>query len=564
MEDGRSDAKEASMVELAASLEKVRQIEGGGDGDNVDGNKKLWGLLRLFMACMVSGGIQYGWALQLSLLSPYSQTLGIPHQYVSLTWICGPIAGFVVQPIVGYYSDRCTARMGRRRPFILVGCIIICVSVLLIGFSADIGRALGDTKEHCSVSTGPRWAAAAIYIVGFWFLDFANNTVQGPARAMMADLSAGNHGPNVGQAVFCLWMAIGNVLGYTAGANGKWHEWFPWLKTHACCDACANLKGAFLTAVLLIIISMTVTLYLAGEKQLDKADFQASSGHGCISAFGDLFKSLKNLPPPMFKLLAVTGITWLAWFPFFQYDTDWMGREIYHGVPQGPKASVYDAGVREGAIGLLLGSITLGATSFLIPKLCRKLTSKVVWSISNFMVFGIMTAMVVVGLISTKGYNAALTANLTGPDPKLKAIALTLFALIGIPQAVLFSVPWAVASEVVAAEEDDGQGQGLAIGVLNIAIVVPQVFNLLAWQLVRLFVNWGLTFNLFLSIALYAADHRAHRRPARQGLREGQHAGVRRGRRLRVHLRHPGAHPAAQNKGQFQRRRHGRRALIWR
>lgn len=61
--------------------------------------------------------------------------------------------------------------------------------MLLIGFSADIGRALGDTKEHCSVSTGPRWAAAAIYIVGFWFLDFANNTVQGPARAMMADLS---------------------------------------------------------------------------------------------------------------------------------------------------------------------------------------------------------------------------------------------------------------------------------------------------------------------------------------------------------------------------------------
>lgn len=74
MEDGRSDAKEASMAELAASLEKVRQIEGG--GDNVDGQKKLWGLLRLFMACMVSGGIQYGWALQLSLLSPYSQVRG--------------------------------------------------------------------------------------------------------------------------------------------------------------------------------------------------------------------------------------------------------------------------------------------------------------------------------------------------------------------------------------------------------------------------------------------------------------------------------------------------------
>ncbi|XP_047043884.1 sucrose transport protein SUT5-like [Lolium rigidum] len=430
-------------------------------------------LLRMFLACMVSGGIQYGWALQLSLLSPYAQTLGIPHQYVSLTWICGPIAGFVVQPLVGYYSDRCTARMGRRRPFILAGCLIICLSVLMIGFSADLGRRFGDTKEHCGTTTGSRWAAATVYIVGFWFLDFANNTVQGPARAMMADLSAGDYGPNVGQAIFAVWMAIGNILGYTAGANGKWHQWFPWLKTAACCDACANLKGAFLTAVVLIAISMTVTMYMADEKQLDKADVESASGHGCISVFGDLFKSLKNMPPVLYKVLAVTFITWLAWFPFLQYDTDWMGREVYHGVPQGPKADIYNAGVREGAIGLLLCSVVLGVTSFLIPTLCRKLTSKVVWSISNFLVFGIMTAMVILSLVSTKGYNASLTAGLNGPNRTIKALALTLFALMGIPQAVLFSVPWAVASELTT--QEDGGGQGLAIGVLNIAIVMPQL-----------------------------------------------------------------------------------------
>ncbi|KAM0917399.1 hypothetical protein ACQ4PT_009534 [Festuca glaucescens] len=431
-------------------------------------------LLRMFLACMVSGGIQYGWALQLSLLSPYAQTLGIPHQFVSLTWICGPIAGFVMQPLVGYYSDRCTARMGRRRPFILAGCLIICLSVLMIGFSADLGRRFGDTKEHCgTTTTSPRWAAAAVYIVGFWFLDFANNTVQGPARAMMADLSAGDYGPNVGQAIFAVWMAIGNILGYTAGANGKWHQWFPWLKTAACCDACANLKGAFLTAVVLIAISMTVTMYLADEKQLDKADVEAASGRGFISVFGDLFNSLKNMPPVMYKVLTVTFVTWLAWFPFLQYDTDWMGREVYHGVPLGPKADVYNEGIREGAIGLLLCSVVLGVTSFLIPTLCRKLTSKVVWSISNFMVFGIMTAMVILGLVSTKGYNASLTAGLTGPNHTIKALALTLFALIGIPQAVLFSVPWAVASELTT--QEDGGGQGLAIGVLNIAIVVPQL-----------------------------------------------------------------------------------------
>ncbi|XP_040376942.1 sucrose transport protein SUT5 [Oryza brachyantha] len=478
MEEGRGDREKCTdggwTAQRASNGGVV--VGGNGDGDGDDAGKSLRRIVRLFFACMVAGGIQYGWALQLSLLSPYSQTLGISHSYVSLTWICGPIAGFVVQPIVGYYSDRCTMKMGRRRPFILVGCLIICISVMVIGFSADIGRHLGDTKEHCSTYNGPRWSAAMVYIVGFWFLDFANNTVQGPARAMMADLSAGRHGPNVGQSIFSLWMAIGSVVGYLSGANGKWHEWFPSLKTAACCDACANLKGAFFTAVLLIVVSMSVTMYLADEVALDKQDVGASSGSGGggCAVFVDLFKSLKNLPPTMFRVLAVTAITWLSWFPFIQYNTDWMGREIYHGDPQGTAAAadVYDAGVREGAMGLLFCSVALGATSFAIPKLCRKLTSKVVWSISSFLVFALMAVMVVVGTVSMRGYRPSLAAGLTGPDPTLKGVALAVFALIGIPQAVLFSVPWAVASEVTA---EEGGGQGLAIGVLNIAIVVPQL-----------------------------------------------------------------------------------------
>ena len=83
---------------------------------------------------------------------------------------------------------------------------------------------------------------------------------------------------------------------------------FPWLKTAACCDACANLKGAFLTAVLIIIVTMTVTMLLADEKH---HVVNAASAHGCISVFADLFKTLKNMPPSMFKVLAVTFVTWV-------------------------------------------------------------------------------------------------------------------------------------------------------------------------------------------------------------------------------------------------------------
>jgi solute carrier family 45 protein 1/2/4 len=125
---------------------------------------------------------------------------------------------------------------------------MICAAVTLIGFSADLGYFLGDTTEHCRTYKGSRYRAATVFILGFWMLDLANNTVQGPARALLADLS-GPDQCNSANAIFCSWMAVGNILGFSAGASGNWHKWFPFLTTRACCEACGNLKAAFLVAV---------------------------------------------------------------------------------------------------------------------------------------------------------------------------------------------------------------------------------------------------------------------------------------------------------------------------
>jgi solute carrier family 45, member 1/2/4 len=56
---------------------------------------------------------------------------------------------------------------------------------------------------------------------------------------------------------------------------------------------------------------MTVTLCVANEEQLEEKNVDKSAGRGCSSAFGDLFRSLKNLPPSMYKVLAVTAVTWV-------------------------------------------------------------------------------------------------------------------------------------------------------------------------------------------------------------------------------------------------------------
>ena len=53
-------------------------------------------LRQLFRVASVAGGIQFGWALQLSLLTPYVQQLGIPHAWASIIWLCGPLSGLFV------------------------------------------------------------------------------------------------------------------------------------------------------------------------------------------------------------------------------------------------------------------------------------------------------------------------------------------------------------------------------------------------------------------------------------------------------------------------------------
>ncbi|KAH0869555.1 hypothetical protein HID58_076577 [Brassica napus] len=508
-------------------------------------------LVTLVLSCTVAAGVQFGWALQLSLLTPYIQTLGISHAFSSFIWLCGPITGLVVQPCVGIWSDKCTSKYGRRRPFILVGSLMISIAVIIIGFSADIGYLLGDTKEHCSTFKGTRTRAAFVFILGFWLLDLANNTVQGPARALLADLS-GPDQRNTANAVFCLWMAIGNILGFSAGASGRWQEWFPFLTSRACCAACGNLKAAFLLAVVFLTICTLVTIYFAKEIPLasskptripDSAplldDLQpeglehSKSNHGAANGINyerverdmdghleksnnehqdetfidgpgsvlvNLLTSLRHLPPAMHSVLIVMALTWLSWFPFFLFDTDWMGREVYHGDPTGDslRVELYDQGVREGAFGLLLNSVVLGISSFLIEPMCQRMGARAVWALSNFTVFACMAGTALISLMSLRDNSKGIEHIIDGNETTRTA-AIIVFALLGFPLAITYSVPFSVTAEVTA---DSGGGQGLAIGVLNLAIMIVSL-GAGPWD--ALFGGGNLPAFVLASVAAFAA-----------------------------------------------------------
>lgn len=431
----------------------------------------------------VAAGVQFGWALQLSLLTPYVQVLGISHTWASYIWLCGPISGMFVQPLVGYYSDRCQSSWGRRRPFIVIGAGHVVVAVILIGFSADIGYLLGD-----SLTSRPR--AIFVFVLGFWLLDLANNVLQGPCRALLADLSGRNQRrTRSANAFYSLFMAVGNVLGFATGSFSKLYQFLPFTETEACDVSCANLKSAFLITIIILVMTTFLSITATPEKRWSHAEsepiLRANVSEEKIHDTDDdneqedeelkeaflweLFSAFRDLPRPMWYLLLTTALTWIAWFPFLLFDTDWMGREVYRGEPSGPGSfsSLYEQGVRAGSLGLMLNSLTLGATSLMVEYLSRKLGPKLLLAIANI----ILCLSLACTVLITKAAER-LSNETSSPPTALKIMALLVFTVLGAPLAVTYSVPFALTATFTSIA---GGGQGLSMGVLNLSIVIPQI-----------------------------------------------------------------------------------------
>ncbi|KAL2634147.1 hypothetical protein R1flu_005626 [Riccia fluitans] len=459
---------------------------------------------------------------ELSAVHVARETLGIEHAFASFIWLCGPVTGLVAQPCIGIWSDQCKSKWGRRRPFILSGALMVASSVIIIGFSADIGYLLGDSHENCEVYKGIRPRAAGVFVIGFWLLDLANNTVQGPARALLADL-AGSGQQDAANSIFVLWMALGNILGFSAGANGDWSKWFPFLLSEACCEACGNLKGAFLVAVIFLLFCTAVTVLSSKEvplelikniteekkhgedvvsqllqpdesrlvmvngelQQVSKRSYENGHERGfakdenSVQSIGpgtvmvNLLTGVRRLPSSMKIVLVVMALCWLSWFPFFLFDTDWMGREVYRGNPNGDDTQVdnYAEGVRAGAFGLLLNSVVLAISSLVITPLCQYFGSKHVWALSNFVVFICMMCTTVITALAVKTrFEGGQQVHIYAGWVKIGSIIL--FTVLGFPLAITYSVPYALTAELTA---DSGGGQGLAMGILNLAVVIPQM-----------------------------------------------------------------------------------------
>src|SRR5512141_346671 len=83
-------------------------------------------------------GIQFGWGLQMANMSPIYKYLGAADDQIAKLWLAAPLTGFIVQPIIGAMSDRTWGRLGRRRPYFLVGALLSSFALILMPNSGSL------------------------------------------------------------------------------------------------------------------------------------------------------------------------------------------------------------------------------------------------------------------------------------------------------------------------------------------------------------------------------------------------------------------------------------------
>ncbi|MDH5835555.1 MFS transporter [Luteimonas kalidii] len=144
---------------------------------------------QIWNMCFGFLGIQFGFALQNANVSRIFQTLGADIDQVPGLWIAAPLTGLLVQPVIGYFSDRTWTRLGRRRPYFLWGAIFSTLALLVMPNSPEL------------------WIAAGM----LWILDASLNVSMEPFRAFVGDQLSPRQRPT-GYAMQSFFIGVGSVV----------------------------------------------------------------------------------------------------------------------------------------------------------------------------------------------------------------------------------------------------------------------------------------------------------------------------------------------------------------
>ena len=433
---------------------------------------------QIWNMCFGFLGIQFGFALQNANASRIFQTLGADVGDIPALWIAAPFSGLLVQPVIGYLSDRTWTRLGRRRPYFLIGAVLTMLALL------------------CMPNSPVLWVAAGL----LWILDASINVSMEPFRAFVGDQLPPRQRPlgyamqsffiGVGSVVASLLpyllakLGVSNVAGegaipdtvkyafYLGGVvllgSVLWTvlstREYPPEELEAFSDGPAqtsdtNVSGAWRLGVPLIVAGLVlyaVIHHYAPEKEL----YLLAIG---LVLFGGLFSwlsvtrtqgmlrqvmgDLYGMPESMRRLAVVQFFSWFALFALWIYTTAAV-TAVHYGT-----TDTHSAAYNEGAnwVGVLFAAYNgfAAVAAAAIPWMVRR------WGLR--MSHLVNCCLGGVGLLSF----------LVIRDPQWLLLSMV---GVGFAWASILSLPYALLSDNLPATK-----MGVYMGIFNFFIVIPQL-----------------------------------------------------------------------------------------
>ena len=259
-------------------------------------------------------GFQFGWGLQMANMSAIYQYLGAREDEIPILWLAAPLTGLVVQPIIGYFSDRTWNRLGRRRPYFLGGAVAASLALLAMPNSSAL------------------WMAAGL----LWILDASVNVSMEPFRAFVGDMLPHDQRKS-GFAMQSLLIGAGAVLssalpyvltrGFGVSGESTVGSAIP-PTVHV-----AFTIGAFVFFLGVLYTVVTTPEYPPEDLAAFEKAKRETSGLG--HAFREIFQGIGSMPGPMRKLAAVQFFTWFGLFCLWIYFAPGVAKRIFGGAPLG-------------------------------------------------------------------------------------------------------------------------------------------------------------------------------------------------------------------------------------
>jgi len=367
--------------------------------------------------------------LQLGNMSGIYEKLGADPDKLPILWLAAPLTGLIVQPIIGSMSDRTWSRLGRRRPYFLVGAILASVTLFFMPTSSSL------------------WMAAGL----LWILDASINVSMEPFRAFVAD-KLNTDQRTTGFVMQSFFIGVGATFaGWLPlafrrfGVSGNTESGIP-----------LTIKYAFQLGAIAFLLAVLWTIFTTKEyppEDMDAFHRMRREKAGFAAGFREIITAVREMPLTMRQLAPVQICTWLGLFCMWLFYVPAVARHVFGAFD--PKSEAYTHGVEWGGFAMSFMNITCFAVAFLLPKLAAATSRKTVHALC--LICGAM------GLLSVYLIN----------NPWLLVVSMI---GVGIAWASILSMPYAILSGALPASR-----MGVYMGVFNFFIVIPEITQALTF-----------------------------------------------------------------------------------